>query len=277
MTGLNPHCETSNNYSEEKEILEPAIKQLIKKNIKISGPFPADTLFIKKNLKKFDVVIGMYHDQVLTPIKTIYEFKAINITLGLPFLRITPDHGPNNDMLGKNLSNPELLKNELVIFGNLPYNISSQILVKLIINKEKFHIKKMIFMFQKELADRIISDENSKNYGRLSVLAKWKFNINKVIDISPNSFLPKPKVKSTLLLFSPKDKILKLKKPENLEYVTRVFFNQRRKKIKKPLNVLFQNKTEIINKLNLDLNLRPQNLSFKTFFDITKEYEKLVR
>ena len=109
MTGLNPHCETSNNYSEEKEILEPAIKQLIKKNIKISGPFPADTLFIKKNLKKFDVVIGMYHDQVLTPIKTIYEFKAINITLGLPFLRITPDHGPNNDMLGKNLSNPDSL------------------------------------------------------------------------------------------------------------------------------------------------------------------------
>ena len=181
----------------------------------------------------------------------------------------------NEDFL--NFSNSKLLKNELIIFGNLPYNISSQILVKLIINKEKFHIKKMIFMFQKELADRIISDENSKNYGRLSVLAKWKFNINKVIDISPNSFLPKPKVKSTLLLFSPKDKILKLEKPENLEYVTRVFFNQRRKKIKKPLNVLFQNKTEIINRLNLDLNLRPQNLSFKTFFDITKEYEKLVR
>jgi len=82
---------------------------LLKKNINISGPFPADTLFIKKNLKKFNVVIGMYHDQVLTPIKTIYEFKAINITLGLPFLRITPDHGPNNDMLGKNLSNPDSL------------------------------------------------------------------------------------------------------------------------------------------------------------------------
>ena len=109
LTGLNPHCETSNTYSEEKEILEPAIKQLLKKNIHISGPFPADTLFIKKNLKKFNVVIGMYHDQVLTPIKTIYEFKAINITLGLPFLRITPDHGPNNDMLGKNLSNPDSL------------------------------------------------------------------------------------------------------------------------------------------------------------------------
>ncbi len=107
LTGLNPHCETSNVYSEEKEILEPAIKKLIRKKINISGPFPADTLFIKKNFEKFDVIIGMYHDQVLTPIKTLYEFKAINITLGLPFLRITPDHGPNNEMLGKNLSNPD--------------------------------------------------------------------------------------------------------------------------------------------------------------------------
>ena len=179
----------------------------------------------------------------------------------------------NEDFL--NFSNPKLLKNELIIFGNLPYNISSQILVKLIINKEKFDIKKMIFMFQKELADRIISDENSKNYGRLSVLAKWKFNINKVIDINPNSFLPKPKVKSTLLLFSPKEKFLKLKKPENLEYVTRVFFNQRRKKIKKPMKIIFNNSEKIAEKLNIDLNLRPQNLDFETYYRIADEFEKL--
>ncbi len=181
----------------------------------------------------------------------------------------------NEDFL--NFSNPKLLKNKLIVFGNLPYNISSQILVKLIINKEKFKIKKMIFMFQKELADRILSEENSKKYGRLSILAKWKFNISKITDISPNSFYPKPKVKSTLLLFSAKEKFFKLKKPESLEYVTRVFFNQRRKKIKKPINILFQNKIEIANKLNLDLNLRPQNISSKTFFEITKEYENLIR
>ena len=107
LTGLNPHCETLSKYSEEKKILIPAIKNLNRINIKVFGPFAADTLFIKDNLKKFDVILGMYHDQVLTPIKTIYEFKAINITLGLPFIRITPDHGPNNQMLGKNLSKPD--------------------------------------------------------------------------------------------------------------------------------------------------------------------------
>ncbi len=107
MTGLNPHCETISKFSEEKNILEPAIKHLKKKQINVFGPFAADTLFIRKNLKNYDVIIGMYHDQVLTPIKTLYEFKAINITLGLPFIRITPDHGPNNQMLGKNLSQPD--------------------------------------------------------------------------------------------------------------------------------------------------------------------------
>ena len=107
MTGLNPHCETISKFSEEKNILEPAIKYLKKNQINVFGPFAADTLFIGKNLKNYEVIIGMYHDQVLTPIKTLYEFKAINITLGLPFIRITPDHGPNNQMLGKNLSQPD--------------------------------------------------------------------------------------------------------------------------------------------------------------------------
>jgi 4-hydroxythreonine-4-phosphate dehydrogenase len=109
ITGLNPHCETNKNYSEEEKIILPAVKKLKKKNINIKGPFAADTLFLKKNINKFNVVIGMYHDQVLTPIKTLHEFKAINITLGLPFLRMTPDHGPNNSMLGKNKSNPTSL------------------------------------------------------------------------------------------------------------------------------------------------------------------------
>ena len=109
ITGLNPHCETNKKFSEEEKIILPAVNKLKKKKININGPFSADTLFLKKNIKKFNVVIGMYHDQVLTPIKTLYEFKAINITLGLPFLRMTPDHGPNNSMLGKNKSNPTSL------------------------------------------------------------------------------------------------------------------------------------------------------------------------
>jgi len=109
VTGLNPHCETNKKFSEEKKIIIPAINKLKKKNIDINGPFPADTLFLKNNIKKFNIVIGMYHDQVLTPIKTLHEFNAINVTLGLPFLRITPDHGPNNSMLGKNKSNPASL------------------------------------------------------------------------------------------------------------------------------------------------------------------------
>ena len=104
VTSLNPHGETNKKFSEEDKIILPAIKKLQKKKINIKGPFSADTLFLKKNIKKFNVVIGMYHDQVLTPIKTLHEFNAINITLGLPFLRITPDHGPNNPMLGKNQS-----------------------------------------------------------------------------------------------------------------------------------------------------------------------------
>ncbi len=106
VLGLNPHCETTNRISEEEEEIIPAIKYLSKNKIKIDGPIPADTFFIKKNMDKFDVVLGMYHDQVLAPIKTIFEFRAINITLGLPFLKITPDHGPNYKMLGKNQSDP---------------------------------------------------------------------------------------------------------------------------------------------------------------------------
>ena len=113
VTGLNPHCETHKKFNEEDKIIKPAIKHLFNKKIFIDGPFPADTIFLKKNLKKYDVIIGMYHDQVLTPIKTIFGFNAINVTLGLPIIRISPDHGPNNQMLGKNKSNPQSLKKAL--------------------------------------------------------------------------------------------------------------------------------------------------------------------
>ncbi len=109
ITGLNPHCESNFKFSEEDKIIIPAIKILNKKKCKIKGPFPADTVFLKDISKKYNVIIGMYHDQVLAPMKTIFNFKAINITLGLPFIRISPDHGPNSSMLGKNISNPESL------------------------------------------------------------------------------------------------------------------------------------------------------------------------
>ena len=106
ILGLNPHCETIDNYSEEEKVIIPSIKYLQNKGLNVEGPISTDTFFLKKNIKKFDVVIGMYHDQVLTPIKTLFEFKAINLTIGLPFIRISPDHGPNTEMLGKNKSDP---------------------------------------------------------------------------------------------------------------------------------------------------------------------------
>ena len=109
VTGLNPHCESNYSSSEEKKIIIPAIEFLYKKNINIKGPFAADTIFLKEHLNQYDVIIGMYHDQVLTPIKTLFGFKAINVTLGLPFVRVSPDHGPNISMLGKNKSSPESL------------------------------------------------------------------------------------------------------------------------------------------------------------------------
>ena len=105
ILGLNPHCESIHSYNEDEKIIKPSIKYL-KRKCDVSGPYPADTIFLKNNRKNFDVIVGMYHDQVLTPIKTLHEYDAINITLGLPFTRISPDHGPNETMMGKNLSNP---------------------------------------------------------------------------------------------------------------------------------------------------------------------------
>jgi 4-hydroxythreonine-4-phosphate dehydrogenase len=106
VTGLNPHCESILRFNEDSKIIYPAIKSLKKKGFNISGPFSADTIFLKQNRTKYDVILGMYHDQVLSPLKALIEYDAINITLGLPFLRISPDHGPNEIMINKNLSNP---------------------------------------------------------------------------------------------------------------------------------------------------------------------------
>ena len=109
ITGLNPHCESNFKSSEEDKYIKPAIKILVKKKFKVSGPFAADTIFMKEQSKNYDVIIGMYHDQVLAPLKSLFGFNAINITLGLPFIRVSPDHGPNFSMLGKNMSNPKSL------------------------------------------------------------------------------------------------------------------------------------------------------------------------
>ena len=109
VTGLNPHCESVDNFDEDQKIIKPTVYDLIKSGYKINGPFAADTIFQKKNRQSYDVIVGMYHDQVLAPIKTLFEFNAINITLGLPFIRVSPDHGPNEKMLGKKISNPQSL------------------------------------------------------------------------------------------------------------------------------------------------------------------------
>ncbi len=116
VLGLNPHCETIDNYSEEDKIILPSIKNLRRNGIKISGPYSADTFFISPNYRKFDLVIGMYHDQVLTPIKSIFKFNAINITAGLPFIRVSPDHGPNEKMISKNISNPASIIKSILFF-----------------------------------------------------------------------------------------------------------------------------------------------------------------
>ena len=119
VLGLNPHCETTDAISEEKFELMPAINYLKNKKLNINGPFSADTFFLNKNIKKYDVAVGMYHDQVLTPIKTLFNFNAINLTIGLPFIRVSPDHGPNYEMLGKNKSDASSIFYAIKFFNKI--------------------------------------------------------------------------------------------------------------------------------------------------------------
>ena len=180
----------------------------------------------------------------------------------------------NEDILNFKINN--ISNEKFIIYGNLPYNISTQILTQWIVDQQQFgSIKKLILMFQKEVANRILAQINSKNYGRLSIISNWKLNIKKEFDINPKSFFPKPKVDSTLLSFVPRKNFFHIKKPANLEKITRIFFNQRRKMIKNPLRQIFKNPDQIAEKLKLNINLRPQNLSPKNYFDITTEYENL--
>ena len=213
---------------------------------------------IKKKPKKFYVIEK--DDKLVLLLKKEFQ-NQINII--------------NDDVL--NVDENLICNEKLIVFGNLPYNISTEILCKWILNlnNQKFWFKDLILMFQKEVADRILSEYNSSKYGRLSILANWKLNIKKIIDIKPNCFSPKPKVDSSLLYFSPKDNFFKLRNPHNLEKITRIFFNQRRKMIKKPFNQLFAGNKNILSNLNINLNLRPQNLNFETYYKLTNEYEKL--
>ena len=181
----------------------------------------------------------------------------------------------NDDIL--NIDEKTLFKEKIIVFGNLPYNISTEILSKWIINlKDNFWFECLILMFQKEVADRIIANFENSNYGRLSILANWKLNISKITDVKPNSFNPKPKIDSSLLFFTPNINFYKFKDPKNLEKITRVFFSNRRKMIKKPYNQIFNGDLNVLKKLKLDLKLRPQNLDFETYYKLTEEYEKLA-
>tara|TARA_Y100000590_G_scaffold296944_1_gene334586 strand:- start:664 stop:1458 length:795 start_codon:yes stop_codon:yes gene_type:complete len=181
----------------------------------------------------------------------------------------------NDDIL--KVDEKKISSEPLIVFGNLPYNISTEIFIKWIRYKNLNKIfKKFILMFQKEVAERIIATENSKNYGRLTILSSWRMNIKKITNVSPNSFYPIPKVESAILLVEPKTEFFNFKNLRNLEHITNIFFNQRRKMIKKPLSLLFKNIDEISRKLNININDRPENLSPTKYIEICKEYEKLI-
>ena len=216
------------------------------------------SFILKKNPKKF-FVVEKDKDLVLGLRKKFRDFLVII----------------NEDIL--DIDEKKFSKEKLIVFGNLPYNISTEILCKWILNldNDEFWFESLILMFQKEVADRIIANVNTSNYGRLSILAKWKLDIVRICNIKPSCFFPKPKIESSLLLFKPKKNFFKIDNPRNIELVTRSFFNHRRKMIKKPFNQLFNGKSYIQKKLKLNLNLRPQNLTLDTYYNLVKEYEKL--
>ena len=215
------------------------------------------SFILKKKPKKF-IVIEKDNDLALN-IAEIFK-DQLNII--------------NDDVL--NGDENSLATEKITVFGNLPYNISTEILSRWIINlKNDFWFDRLVLMFQKEVADRIIANFNTSNYGRLSILSNWKLNIEKICDIKPESFSPKPKIDSSLLVFSPKENFFKINDPKNLEKITRIFFNHRRKMIKKPFNQLFNGNQKVLEKLKINLNLRPQNLNFETYYKLTNEFENL--
>ena len=161
---------------------------------------------------------------------------------------------------------------KFIIYGNLPYNISTQILAFWCLSK-KIKVKKLILMFQKEVADRIVAKVNTKNYSRITILSNWKFYIKKLFDINPECFSPRPKIKSSLLEFTPKKNIVDIKYPKNIEKITNIFFSQRRKMVKKNFMKLFKNFNEVSKLVNIRLTDRPQNIPIEKFLEIIKIFE----
>ena len=249
------------NFLTDRDVLEKIVNitEIKDKNILEVGPGTGNlTSFILKNNPKKIFVIEK--DNSLA--------KNLNYTFKNQLTII------NDDIL--NIDENLLFQEKVTVFGNLPYNISTEILSKWIVNlKDYFWFDHLVLMFQKEVADRIIAKYNTSTYGRLSILSNWKLNIEKICDIGPESFSPRPKVESSLLFFSPKKNFYKIKDPKNLEKITRVFFSHRRKMLKKPFNQLFKGDQKVLDKLNIDLNLRPQNLDFEIYYQLTSEYENL--
>ena len=249
------------NFLIDKNILEKIVNiiDVKDKNILEIGPGTGNltSYILNKNPKKFFVIEK--DDELAINLKNKFDNKLIII---------------NDDVL--NVDETNLFKDKLIVFGNLPYNISTEVISKWIINLgNNFWFESLVLMFQKEVANRIIAKFNTSNYGRLSIICNWKLNIKKICDIKPESFSPKPKIESSLLFFYPKKDFIKIENPNNLEKITRIFFNQRRKMLKKPYNQLFNGDQKVLKKLNIDLNLRPQNLNFDTYYKLALEYEKL--
>ena len=249
------------NFLIDRDILEQIVDtvEISNKEILEIGPGTGNltTYILKKKPKKIYVIEK--DDELALLLKENFN-NELNII--------------NNDVLKVNEN--KISDEKLTVFGNLPYNISTEILSKWIVNlKNNFWFDSLILMFQKEVADRIIAEYNTSKYGRLSILSNWKLNIKKIIDINPKSFSPRPKIDSSLLLLTPKKNFFKIDDPKNLEMLTRIFFSQRRKMLKKPFNQIFKNSEEVSKKFNIDLNLRPQNLKPETYFNLIKEYENL--
>ena len=180
----------------------------------------------------------------------------------------------NNDIF--NVINNQKFKQNVIVFGNLPYNVSTQILASLVlIKKWPPWYKLLILMFQKEVADRIIAKAGTEEFGRLSILSNWRLEIKKHFDVSKNCFFPKPKINSTVLSFKPKKNEYNLKNPKNLETVTRVLFSTRRKMINKNFLKLFKGNEFVAKELNLNLSHRPEQLNNEMFYKIAMKYEKL--
>ena len=249
------------NFLIDREVLEKivSITDIANKDVLEIGPGSGNltTYILKQKPKKLYVVEKDDDLAILLKEKFDTEIEIIN-----------------DDILKVSESN--ISEQKLSVFGNLPYNISTEILSKWILNiGSNFWFDSLVLMFQKEVADRIISEFNNSNYGRLSILSSWKLNVKKILDIKPQSFSPRPKIDSSLLLFTPKENFFKLKDPKNLEKITRIFFSQRRKMLKKPFNQVFNNGKEVAEKFGIDLNLRPQNLEPEVYFKLVKEYEEL--